>query len=195
MLLLLAGRIERRCIWTKFACLSVPLVFSMSAAVLAQQPPATSAAVKPFLERGGVELKLAGAQAMVAAAAAKAEEMKLAVNIAVVDDGGHLLAFARMDGARPGSANTALTKAVAAATMRRATGPAGPPGADVDVHLNLSLQNAAAVSGGKITTLFGGVNAVVEGKTIGAIGVGGATGEQDAEIARAGIAALLAGAK
>jgi hypothetical protein len=56
--------------------------------------------------------------------------------------------------------------------------------------LNLSLQNAAAASGGKITTLYGGVPVVVDGQVIGGVGVGGGTGEQDAEIARAGIQAF-----
>jgi glc operon protein GlcG len=59
------------------------------------------------------------------------------------------------------------------------------------VLLNLSLQNAAAASGAKLTTLKGGVPIVVEGQVIGAIGVGGGTGEQDAEIAKAGIQELL----
>jgi glc operon protein GlcG len=59
-----------------------------------------------------------------------------------------------------------------------------------DPLLNLSLQNAAAASGGKITTLFGGVPVLVEGQVIGGVGVGGGTGHQDAEIATAGITAL-----
>ena len=63
-------------------------------------------------------LNLAGAEAVVTAAKKKAEGMKLKVNVAVVDDGGHLLAFARMDGARPASGYTAITKAVTAATFR-----------------------------------------------------------------------------
>ena len=111
------------------------------------------------------------------------------MNIAVVDDGGHLLAFARMDGARPASVATATTKAVTAATYRQADRPA-PAGPEPDVLLNLSLQNA---SGGKITTLLGGVPIVVDGQVIGALGVGGGTGEQDAEVARAGVDAFLAG--
>lgn len=151
---------------------------------------ASPSANRPLITRGRADLNLAGAELLLAKAKEKAEQMKLQVNIAVVDDGGHLLAFARMDGARPGSATTALTKAISAATMRRPTGPVSPPGAAIDVHLNLSLQNAAAASGGKVTTLFGGVNIVIEGQTIGAVGVGGATGEQDAEIASAAIAAL-----
>jgi glc operon protein GlcG len=56
--------------------------------------------------------------------------------------------------------------------------------------LNLSLQNAAMASGGKITTLYGGVPVVVDGQVIGGVGVGGGTGEQDAEVARAGIQAF-----
>ena len=113
--------------------------------------------------------------------------MGLKCNVAVVDDGGHLLAFARMDGARPASAATALTKAVSAATFRQETGPL-PAKGEPDVLLSLSIQNA---SGGKITTLKGGVPIVIDGQVVGAVGVGGGTGEQDAEVAKAGIQALL----
>ena len=136
-------------------------------------------------------LQLRGAEVALAAARKKAEGMQVFVNIAVVDDGGHLIAFARMDKARPASGSTALTKAVTAATFRQPTGPL-PAGGEPDVLLNLSLQNAAAASGGKITTLKGGIPIVVSGDVIGAVGVGGGTGEQDAEVARAGVDALLA---
>jgi glc operon protein GlcG len=144
----------------------------------------------PLVTRGRTQLNLAGAERIVAAARQKASEKGWKMNIAVVDDGGHLLAFARMDGARPVSATTAITKAVAAATSRQETGPA-PVGGEPDVLLSLSLQNAASASGGKITTLKGGVPIVVEGQVIGAIGVGGGSGEQDAEVAKAGIQSLL----
>ena len=77
----------------------------------------------PLITRGRVALNLAGAEAVIAAAKKKAEGMKLKVNVAVVDDGGHLLTFARMDGARPAIAATAITKAVTAATFRQETGP------------------------------------------------------------------------
>jgi glc operon protein GlcG len=97
-----------------------------------------------------------------------------------------------MDGARPASLYTALTKASASATLRGPTGPLPPGAKDPDVWLNLSLQLAATQSGGKITTLRGGVPIMVAGEVIGAVGVGGGTGEQDAEIATAGIAAWLA---
>lgn len=145
----------------------------------------------PMIERGGIRLKLGGAQTILEGAQAQAEAMELKVNITVVDDGGHPIAFARMDGARSASSYTSMTKAIAAATLRQPTGPV-PPGAEIpDVLLNVSLQLTASASGGTVTTLYGGVPIVVEGQIIGGVGVGGATGEQDAEIARAGIARLL----
>ena len=102
--------------------------------------------------------------------------MNLKVNIAVVDDGGHLLAFDRMDGARPASGYTAITKAITAATFRAETGPLPKGTTAPDPLLNLSLQNAAAASGGKLTTLLGGIPVVVDGQVIGGVGVGGGTG-------------------
>jgi glc operon protein GlcG len=156
------------------------------ALLAAAQPPA-----KPLVARDRVQLTLAGAEVVLAAARAKAAGMGLKANVAVVDDGGHLLAFARMDGARPASGYTAMTKAAAAATFRQETGPA-PPGGEPDVVLSLSLPAAAAASGGKGTALKGGVPIVVAGQVIGAVGVGGGTGDQDAAVAKAGIDALLA---
>ena len=74
-----------------------------------------------------MRLTLAGARRIIAGAEAKAVAMGLKVNIAVVDDGGHMFAFERMDGARPASIYTATTKAVTAATFRAPSGPI-PPG-------------------------------------------------------------------
>ena len=149
-----------------------------------------SPALAQLVTRERVALNLAGAEVILKAALHKATTEGFKMNIAIVDEGGHLIAFARMDGARPASVNTALTKAVAAATLRQATGPL-PPTGEPDILLNLSLQNAAAASGGKITTLKGGVPIVVEDQIIGAVGVGGGSGEQDAEVAKAGIKALI----
>src|SRR5437763_319274 len=101
----------------------------------------------------------------------------------------------------PAPARQATCPAVAAGPLKR--GRAGPkmhdghhprtlpPRGEPDGLLNLSLQNAAAAGGARITTLKGGVPIVVDGQVIGAVGVGGGTGEQDAEVARAGIQALL----
>lgn len=156
-------------------------------AAKAQRNPAEP----PLVVRDQVKLALPGARRILEGAETKAREMGLKVNIAVVDDGGHLLAFARMDGARPASGYTAITKATTAATFRQETGPL-PRGANTpDLLLNLSLQNAAAASGGKLTTLYGGVPVQVDNQVIGAVGVGGGTGEQDAIICKAGIELFL----
>jgi len=142
---------------------------------------------KPLVTRERVQLNLAGAETILEAAKNKAAAMGLKCNIAIVDDGGNLMAFARMDGARPASAATALSKAISAATFRQETGPM-PAKGEPDVLLSLSLQNA---SGGKITSLKGGVPIFVDKQIVGAVGVGGGTGEQDVEIAKAGIQKLL----
>ena len=77
----------------------------------------------PLVLRNQVRLDAGRRGCMIAAAQAKAQALKLKVNIAVVDDGGHLIAFERMDGARPASGYTAITKATSAATFRQPSGP------------------------------------------------------------------------
>jgi glc operon protein GlcG len=168
--------------------MSVPCIVL---ALLSTAPPAVPDG-KQLVTRDRIQLTLAGAEAVVSAAKAKATAMGLKVNVAVVDDGGHLLSFARMDGARPASGQTAMTKAVAAATFRQATGPA-PAKGEADVILSLGLAAAATASGGKGTPLKGGVPIVIDGQVVGAVGIGGGTGEQDVEVAKAGIQALLDG--
>jgi len=146
---------------------------------------------KPLVVRDQVRLTLEGARIIIEAAVEHAASLNLKVNIAVVDDGGHLLSFDRMNGARPASGYTAITKATTAATFRQPTGPIPAGSANPDPLLNLSLQIAAQSSGGKLTTLYGGVPVAVDGQVIGAVGVGGGSGEQDAQIARAGVQAFL----
>jgi glc operon protein GlcG len=144
----------------------------------------------PLVAHNQVRLTLEGARAIIAGAEAKARSEGWKMNIAVVDDGGHLIAFERMEGARPASVYTAMTKATTAATMRQPSGPFPPGTTNPDPLLNISLQNAAAASGGKVTTLYGGIPVVVDGQVIGAVGVGGGSGEQDTQAARAGVQAF-----
>ncbi len=156
----------------------------------------TAGAAEPdLIRRDAAALRLEGADVIIQGALRKAADMKLNVNISVVDAGGHLLAFARMDGARPASIYTSMSKATTAALKLGDTGPLGTPEAPTDVHLNLAVENAAAMSGGKFTTLQGGIAIVVDDQVIGGIGVGGGTGAEDAQIARAGLAALHAAIK
>lgn len=164
------------------------MLASLVVLAAAGQPPA-AADKPPLVVRDRVGLTLAGAEEVLAGARRKAAALGLRCNIAVVDDGGHLVAFARMDGARPGSGATALTKAASAATFRQETGPL-PAGGEPDLLLSLGLPAAAVAGGGKATALRGGVPVVVDGQVIGAVGVGGGTGEQDAQVAKAGVEAL-----
>lgn len=121
-----------------------------------------------------------GAQKMLAAAIAKATEMNVPQCISIVDAGGHLLAFARMDGAFAMSFDTSLMKAKTAASYGE---PTGNIIAGVDIKLAIATQ-------GKRINLPGGLPVVIDGRVVGAIGVGSGTGEQDREVAKAGIAAL-----
>jgi glc operon protein GlcG len=140
----------------------------------------------PLITRNHPTLTLEGARAVLAAAQKRAEEIRVPMDIAVVDDGGNLLAFERMDGAKPSSIGIAMVKAQAAALRRAATGPA----MDGDkVNLALALGLAIAHSAQQ-TPLRGGVPLVVDGQVIGAIGVSAGKEEQDVDVARAGAAAL-----
>lgn len=125
----------------------------------------------------------AGALAVLHGAVTKAEEMQVPQCIAVVDAGGNLLAFVRMDGAKVLSQHTATRKAVTAATTRAATG---------NVPEEHALKLALA-SGLRVTNLKGGLPIVVDGHVVGGIGVGSGTGDEDVAVAQAGIATLGAG--
>lgn len=131
-------------------------------------------------------LTLEGAEAVVAAAKAHAMRIGVPMNIAVVDDGGHLMAFARMDGAKLSSVDIAINKAVAAAIRRMPTGPARS-GDEVNLLLSLSL---AIGSRAQQTPLRGGMPLEANGQCVGAIGVSAGTEDQDVEVARAGASAL-----
>lgn len=140
----------------------------------------------PHITRNHPKLTLEGARAVLGAAQNHAIGMRCPVNIAVVDDGSHLLAFERMDGAKPSSIAIALVKAQSAA-MRRA--PTGPVTIANQVNVALSIGLATA-SPSDQTPIRGGVPLIVDGEVVGAIGVSAGTEDQDAEIARAGVAAL-----
>jgi glc operon protein GlcG len=138
-----------------------------------------------MLTRNNIRLTLEGARAILAAAEGKAREIKVPQNIAIVDEGGHLLVFARMDGAKLSSVEVALTKARAAALRRTPTGPS--PSAEPSVLLSLGLPLA---TGGKLTCIRGGLPLVVDGQCVGGIGVSAGTEEEDVEVAQAGVEAL-----
>ena len=139
-----------------------------------------------MLTKSGPKLIYEGARAILEAAARKAKEMGLPICIAVVDDGGHLLAFSRIDDAKPSSARVAVTKARSAALRRAATGPL-PSAENPNVLLSLGMPLA---SGGALTCVRGGLPILWEGTVVGGVGISAGTQEQDEEVARAGLAAL-----
>ncbi|MBZ9664283.1 heme-binding protein [Pseudomonas sp. LMG 31766] len=115
------------------------------------------------------------------AARSEAQQQGWAVAIAVVDDGGHPLALERLDGCAPIGAYIATEKARSAAIGRRET-----KGYEDMVNGGRN----AFLSAPLITSLEGGVPVLVDGQVVGAVGVSGVKAEQDAQVAKAGIAAL-----
>ncbi|MEE8586107.1 MAG: heme-binding protein [Acidobacteriota bacterium] len=139
-----------------------------------------------MLTKKSLKLTYEGAQALLEAAAKKASEMKLPICVAVADDGGHLLAFARINDAKPSSVRVSITKAVSAATRRAPTGPL-PSEEEVSVLLSLGMPLA---SGGNLTCVRGGMPVVVSGAVVGGIGISAGTEAQDEEVAQAALKAL-----
>lgn len=127
-------------------------------------------------------LTLDDARRVAAAAEAEALANRWAVAIAVVDDGGHLLWLQRLDGAPPISAAIAPAKARTAALGRRET----KLYEDMINQGRVSFLSAPDLPG----MLEGGVPILVDGDCVGAVGVSGVKSGEDAQIARAGIAAL-----
>ena len=139
-----------------------------------------------MLTRDNIRLTLEGARAILAAAESQARAIKVPQNIAVVDEGGHLLVFARMDGVKLSSIEVALTKAVSAALRRTPTAPS--PANEPSVMLSLGLSLA---TDGKLTCIRGGLPLFVGGQCVGAIGVSGGTEDEDVQVAQAGVEALV----
>ena len=127
-------------------------------------------------------LSLADVKRIAAASEAEAQANQWAVVIAIVDDGGHLLWLQRLDGAAPISAQIAPAKARTAALGRRES----KVYEEMINQGRTSFLSAPALEG----MLEGGVPILVNGQCVGAVGVSGVKSSEDAQIARAGIAAL-----
>lgn len=127
-------------------------------------------------------LTLDDVKRITAAAEAEALANAWAVSIAVADDGGHLLWLQRLDGAAPVSVQIAAAKARTAALGRRES----KVYEDMINQGRTSFLSAPGLSG----LLEGGVPIMVDGQCVGAVGVSGVKSTEDAQVARAGIAAL-----
>ena len=130
-------------------------------------------------------ITLSAGRAVLEAARAKATEIGVPMNIAVVDEGGNLVAFARMDDAWLGSIDIAQNKAYTARAFDMPTkdlAPLAQPGGP--------LYGIEASNRGRLIVFAGGIPLIAEGRVVGAIGVSGGAVEQDQEVAEAGVAAF-----
>jgi glc operon protein GlcG len=127
-----------------------------------------------------VTLDQAGAERVLQAAKESAQQRNAPSAIAVVDPAGDLLAFQRMDGVRPASADLAIEKARTAARLQRPT---------EEIEDNINRGRTAFVTAG-IAALRGGVPIRVNEEVVGAVGVAGLSKETDTGIANTAAAAL-----
>ena len=132
------------------------------------------------------KLTLSDARVILQGAEAKAKEIGVDMDITVVDDGGHLLAFIRMDRARLTSIDVSINKAFTAACARRATHEyaaiAGAGGPAFGMHTS---------NQGRFMIVGGGLPVFSQGMIAGGVGCSSGTAEQDREVAQAGIDMLL----
>jgi glc operon protein GlcG len=129
-----------------------------------------------------------GAKTMVDTAVAKARAAGIAISCAVVDGGGHLVAFERMDGGRFHTQQSSTTKAVCAASNKRITSAKGAVGQDLDTNHPLGLALAAGPE--RWTAMEGGAPVLIGGDCIGGIGVSGGDWATDERIAREAVEAI-----
>jgi len=130
----------------------------------------------------------AGAKIMMVAALSKAEEIGIAVTVAITDAGGHMMSLERMDGGRFHTVHSSTVKAVSAASNRRPTTTKGAQGQDLDTLHAIGLSLAAGPE--RWTAMEGGYPIFVDGECVGGIGVSGGDWEQDQDISKAAIQAV-----
>jgi len=162
------------------------VAFLIAGSIYAQQPTAPNPRdvvpeKMPFDVPYGTPISLERAQAAINTAVAEAKKQDWKMNVAVVDSGGNLVAFQRMDGAQLASIQVAEHKARTAAMFRRET-KVFEDGIINNSNYLLTLDGIIASRGG--------IPLVEQGKIIGAIGCSGGTGSQDEVVCKAGAAVI-----
>jgi uncharacterized protein GlcG (DUF336 family) len=130
-------------------------------------------------------IELTDARRMISAAEKKAEQIGQPMNVAVVDEGGNLIAFERMANAWLGSIDIAQKKAWTSRAFDITTKDLGANSQSGDQFFGIHASND-----GKVMIFAGGIPIKKNGKIIGAIGISGGSGEQDHAVAEAGAAAF-----
>jgi len=133
-------------------------------------------------------LTAAGAKKIMTTALARAKDAGIPITVAIVDAGGHLVLLERMEGGRFHTVHSATTKAVCAASNRRATGSKGAQGQDLDTVHALGLALAAGPE--RWTPMEGGCPIMAGNECIGAVGVAGGNWEFDERVAQEAAASL-----
>ena len=131
----------------------------------------------------GAPISLDRAQAAINAAVAESKKRGWKLNVAVMDSGANLVAFARMDGAQIGSIAIAEHKARAAVKYRRETKAFESGVQEGNLHYLLTLDDVIASRGG--------IPIVDNGQMVGAVGCSGGTGSQDEVVCKAGADAVM----
>src|SRR5262245_32441073 len=137
------------------------------------------------MPRTYTSLTLDDAKHMLAAAEAKAVSLGISYCVAVVDAGGHLVAFLRQDGALIGSVDLAIGKAATARIFDKTTSDLATLAQSGKPLFGIQESN-----GGQVVIFGGGVPVVLDGTIVGAVGASAGTVEQDIEVAKAAIGAL-----
>jgi uncharacterized protein GlcG (DUF336 family) len=134
-----------------------------------------------------IKLTQEGAMTILRGALDKADGLGVHASVAVVDDGGHLIAFGRSEEAELYSVAICQAKARSAALTRFPSGKKSPSGNERDDHHAIAITLAAGA--GSFVTIAGGFPIMVNDRCIGAVGASGAS-KNDVVIAQAGIAAF-----
>jgi len=135
--------------------------------------------------RSSTKLTLEGAKAMLLASERKARQIGVPMDIAIVDEGGNLLAFERMDGAKITGIDIAINKAFTAAASRRGTHEYAEVASPGKPAFGIHVSNQC-----RFVIFGGGLPILVKGEVIAGIGCSSGTAEQDRLVAQAGIDAL-----
>ena len=164
---------------TVLVAAALPFLAGSAMAEMPANPLDTVPDLMPYNIPYGTPIASTPAQALIAAAEAEAKKYGWALNIAVVDSGGNLVAFERMDGAQLASIAISQHKAKAAVSFRRET-KAFEDGVQKGFTYLLTLDGVIASRGG--------FPLIENGKIIGGIGCSGGTGSQDAVVCGAAAA-------
>src|SRR5262245_26179926 len=129
-----------------------------------------------------------GARKMMVTALDRARDARIAISCCIVDAGGHVIILERMDGGRFHTLHSCTTKAVSAASNKRATTAQGAVGQNLDTAHAIGLALAAGPD--RWTAMEGGVPVLVDGECVGAVGVSGGDWQTDLRIAQTAVESI-----